>query len=143
MNTGKPVELPPEAELIGRLRADDESALELLVAAYWQRLARFDRWGVQVLRALEYFVTPGAWGNVCLDRTPLVDDDNTTTKLIEVWERILWRWFDPDEGTQLDLAGICTFLQPMLSPGLEDSCDRERFGELFAHVDSLKRRRGE
>jgi RNA polymerase sigma-70 factor (ECF subfamily) len=41
LNTGKPVELPPEAELIRRLRADDESALELLVAAYWLRLARF------------------------------------------------------------------------------------------------------
>jgi len=41
LETGKPLSIPPDEELIRRLRASDESALELLVAAYWQRLIRF------------------------------------------------------------------------------------------------------
>ena len=41
MDTGTPVTLPEDRELIRRLRAGDESALEILVAAYWQRLLRF------------------------------------------------------------------------------------------------------
>ncbi len=41
MNIGSPANLPPDAEIIRRLHEDDESALELLVAAYWKRLERF------------------------------------------------------------------------------------------------------
>jgi RNA polymerase sigma-70 factor (ECF subfamily) len=41
LDTGTPVTLPQDQELIRRLRAGDESALELLVVAYWQRLLRF------------------------------------------------------------------------------------------------------
>jgi RNA polymerase sigma-70 factor (family 1) len=37
----KPVALPSDAELISRLRADDEAALEQLVSVYWKRLERF------------------------------------------------------------------------------------------------------
>jgi len=38
---GSPLTLPPDEELIRRFQASDESALELLVTSYWQRLARF------------------------------------------------------------------------------------------------------
>jgi RNA polymerase sigma-70 factor (ECF subfamily) len=38
---GTPPELPPDEEIIRRLRSNDEGALELLVAAYWHRLVRF------------------------------------------------------------------------------------------------------
>ena len=41
LDTGTHVPLPTDPELIRRLRAGDESALELLVTAYWQRLLRF------------------------------------------------------------------------------------------------------
>jgi RNA polymerase sigma-70 factor (ECF subfamily) len=41
LDTGTHVPLPSDPELIRRLRAGDESALELLVTAYWQRLLRF------------------------------------------------------------------------------------------------------
>jgi RNA polymerase sigma-70 factor (ECF subfamily) len=35
------VALPPDAELIERLRSDDQTALELLVAQYWSPLCQF------------------------------------------------------------------------------------------------------
>jgi len=41
LETGRPLSIPPDEEIIRRLRASDERALELLVAAYWQRLSRF------------------------------------------------------------------------------------------------------
>jgi RNA polymerase sigma-70 factor (ECF subfamily) len=37
----KPLSIPPDEELIRRLRAGDEGALELLVSAYWHRLIRY------------------------------------------------------------------------------------------------------
>jgi RNA polymerase sigma-70 factor (ECF subfamily) len=41
LETGKPLSIPPDEELIRRLRASDEGALEFLVAAYWHRLIRY------------------------------------------------------------------------------------------------------
>lgn len=41
LETGRPLTIPPDEEIIRRLRASDEGALELLVSAYWQRLTRF------------------------------------------------------------------------------------------------------
>ncbi len=41
MNTGQPMTLPPDEELVRRLRASDESALEIVIVAFWQRLVRF------------------------------------------------------------------------------------------------------
>lgn len=41
LEPGEALTLPPDEEIIRRLRASDEGALELLVSAYWQRLLRF------------------------------------------------------------------------------------------------------
>lgn len=41
MKTGEPFSIPPDEEIIRRLRSSDEGALELLVTAYWQRLCRY------------------------------------------------------------------------------------------------------
>lgn len=41
LEPGETLTLPPDEEIIRRLRANDEGALEFLVAAYWQRLLRF------------------------------------------------------------------------------------------------------
>ena len=41
MAPATPLSLPRDEDLIRRLRANDEEALELLVAFYWQRLVRF------------------------------------------------------------------------------------------------------
>jgi RNA polymerase sigma-70 factor (ECF subfamily) len=41
LDPSKTVTLPPDEELIRRLRESDESALEVLVSGFWQRLSRF------------------------------------------------------------------------------------------------------
>jgi RNA polymerase sigma-70 factor (ECF subfamily) len=41
MNAGNPQELPTDEQIIRRLRASDPTALEFLVATYWERLVRF------------------------------------------------------------------------------------------------------
>lgn len=41
MDPASPLTLPSDEELIHRLHLEDEKALELLVATYWQRLVRF------------------------------------------------------------------------------------------------------
>jgi RNA polymerase sigma-70 factor (ECF subfamily) len=41
VNTGNPMALPTDEEVVRRLRGSDETVLELLVAIYWERLVRF------------------------------------------------------------------------------------------------------